>query len=128
MCQYNYYDNFNGRDLLYCQLTKDICSFSRWCNKENKAIENGSDRCKMAKTKIVPKGAYEILFKKVKNDKEYLYIQYEATSIKVLNTLEEVGDYVYVKELNGTYLISTKPIKVTRTRKRKSEEDEEKTN
>ena len=115
MCEEVYYDYYNGKQLLYCNIDKKICPFSRWCSKEMKAIENHMERCKKMENKNIPNGASKVLFVKKIGDKTYLYIDYNGTAIKVLyNEVKNINSkYVYVKKLNnGTYIIDTKPIVV----------------
>ena len=114
MCPNAFYINENEhRAMLYCSINGKNCMHSTLCLKKDKYIgANGMENCSIMlanqKTEI-PNGSSYIRFEK----KGYLYVEYgDNRVVKIKNTIGEIKqNYVYVKEVNGEYVISLKPFK-----------------
>ncbi len=106
MCEFAYYDN----NKLYCQLNKDVCLYSKFCDRQRKYIHrDGVENCYMAieaKKKKIPQGSCYVRFIK----KGFAYIEYGDKILKIKDTIG-VSNYVYVFEKDGDYQISLTPFK-----------------
>lgn len=116
MCKFSYYVN----DRLYCEITKQICLYSKYCTKQGKYIHReGVDDCYIMKEntkKVIPKNAYKVRMVR----KGYVYIEVADEVIKLENTLgTDDLEYVYMECKNGKYTISTEPIIHRKTSRRK---------
>ena len=92
--------------------------FSKFCNKQNKYIHReGADNCYMAleeQKNIIPNGSYYVRFVR----KGFAYIEIGDKVIKVQDTIGNITNYVYLKEINGQYQISLTPFTETDKPKR----------
>ena len=111
MCQYAYYDDKEKNARLRCNLTKDICLYSKYCDRQHKYIHReGVENCYMAmneQKKNIPSNAHFVRFVK----KGYAYVEMGDKIVKIKDTLGNIGNYVYVFDNgNGEYEISLSPI------------------
>ena len=111
MCPYAFYDEREKvRPKLYCSLNKKVCLYSKFCIKANKHIPNdGMENCFMAlaeEKKDIPSGAYYVRFVR----KGYLYVEINDNQvIKIKDTLGNVTNYVYIKQVGDEYQVSLTP-------------------
>ena len=109
MCKYTYYDETNSRKPIYCKLNNKICIYSQYCVKVGRFIpKENMENCFMAiaeSKKNIPNGSNYVRM----IDKGYLYIEIEDRVIKVKDTIGNVKDYVYLRQINGEYQISLTP-------------------
>lgn len=115
-CKHGFYrDGDRIQPKLYCDITQEICIYSRLCTKPNVnkyILTERSDNCMVSKQheKLnTPDGACPVRFIKGK----YAYVEKDNRVIKVPYDGEEV-DYLYItQDSKGTYTAS-------KTKKRKS--------
>ena len=110
-CIYSYYkkeETYYPR--LYCKINGKQCMYTKKCLKQEKFIPtDNQDECYlsiMESKKNIPNGTHYVRF----THKGYLFIEIDdKRTIKVKNTLGEVGDYVYIKQVGNDYEISLSP-------------------
>ena len=129
MCPNAFYKNKNDyRAKLYCSVNGKPCVHSTLCLRQGRYIESsGMENCSIMLSNIkkdIPNGSSYVRFEK----KGFLYIEHGDIVIKVKNTIDTKQDYVYVKKINGEYVISEKPFteekekKTTRTYTKKKKQ------
>lgn len=125
-CIYSYYkeeETYYPR--LYCKVNGKYCIYSKKCLKQERFIpidnQNGEE-CylyNMEKRKSIPKGSNYVRF----IHKGYLFVDLDDNkTVKIKNTLDNVQDYVYIKQVGNEYEISLSPFPIV-----KEEKEEEKT-
>lgn len=110
MCQYAFYEENSKTPRLYCKLTDKICLYSKFCDKRNKYIHReGAETCYMAmqqSKETTPSGAYHVRFVL----KGYAYVELNDNRvIKVKDTIGNIKNFVYLREINGEYEMSLTP-------------------
>lgn len=78
-----------------CDITKEHCPFTYFCNRTMKYVFSNSDSCKVIKNMAIPKGFYEVKFQRHDN----LYVEIDGFIEIIENSLDFVPGYV---KLNKT--------------------------
>jgi len=107
MCDFNFYEESEKtRPRLYCLIDKQLCPYSKMCNKENKfiAINDEQERCVKRMTQLnknIPSGALSIVTSRKNTEgKLILYISVDKDHTKKIQTnLTEINqNYIYIKK------------------------------
>ena len=123
MCKYAFYGEGDSRPQIYCKLNNQVCLFSKFCVNQGRYIHReGVENCHMAQAeqnKKIPNGAYYVRFVK----KGYAYVEIDINKVvKVKDTIGNITNYVYLRNINGEYEMSLQPFqeetkKTTRKKK-----------
>lgn len=120
MCKHMFYKNVEGKEVILCKITNEMCGYQRYCSTRNRIIPNERwESCKLKDMKKIPEGSKFVKLKL----KGYLYLEDNEKTIKVWNTLGEFNqDYVYIKEgiISNDYDLSLTPFEDKKIGRRKT--------
>lgn len=110
ICEYGYYkDEETYYPKLYCGINNKFCIYTKKCEREHKFIPTNQDECYIRNEhdrNSIPKGSCYVRTQ----DKGYLYVEIDNDHVKkIKNTLGNVKDYVFLKQVGQTYEISLSP-------------------
>lgn len=113
-CPYQYYiDDKQYLAKLYCKLNDKACIYSKRCDNVHRFIPmDNQEECylyNMENQKNIPTGSYYIKVKRLNSqkDKLYVYVDIDNTTVKILTNFAEINqDYIYVKKVDGKYVVS----------------------
>ena len=99
----------NGREYIYCDITEEICSISRFCTKINKVINNDNYKTTCLEYKLKENKNFQFKNKVLFEKKGYLYISTNNKNNEVVclkNPYEYIPSAVNLaKRKQGDYYI-----------------------